>query len=233
MEFDKERKLAKWYLLSLLGIALVLILYAAAGFWILPAIAKSLLEANLSAKLHRQVTIESIRINPYELSFSIRGLAIREAHSAETFFAFEELYAVLQGGSIVERALILREVRLSAPYANISRMTDGRFNFSDLLEAEAPTPKPLPEKATGTAPEPPTKPRIEPPSPPSGGKVERPSHFRFSIHNVQIENGKVDYFDEAKGEKESIENIHLELPLISSMEEGSRWLGWADRSSEN
>ncbi len=220
MKLDKEQKLAKRYLLILLGITLALILYAVAGFWILPPIAKSLLETDLAAKLHRKVTIESIRINPYELSFSIKGLAVREVNSADNFLAFDELYAVLQGGSIIERAVILREVRLSAPYVSISRTRDGRFNFSDLLEGEAPASETAAATPAEKVPESASKSATNPPSKHSGGNDQAPSHLRFSIHNVQIANGKVDYFDEAKGEKKSIENIHLELPLISSLEEG-------------
>jgi uncharacterized protein involved in outer membrane biogenesis len=197
MKPDKEQRLAKRYLLFLLGVTLALILYTIAGFWILPPIAKSLLEKNLSAKLHRKVSIERIRINPYELSFSVRGLSIGEVDSPDNFLAFDELYGVLQGGSLVERALILREVRLSNPYVNISRAKDGRFNFSDLIEDGTSAPQTTPT----------------------------PSYLKFSVHNVQIMNGRVDYFDEAKGEKESIANLHLELPLISSLDDASD--GWS------
>ena len=79
-----------------------MILYTIVGFWVLPPALKYLLEKNLTETLHRQVTIESIKINPYELSFSIKGLTIRELHSSDNFLAFDELYAVVQGGSVKE-----------------------------------------------------------------------------------------------------------------------------------
>jgi len=230
MRFDKDQKPAKLYLLFLVGITLVLSLYTVVGFWILPPIVKRLLEKNLSEQLHRQVSIETIRINPYELSFSIKGFSVREVNSPEKFLAFQELYAVVQGGSIIERALILREVRLSGPYVNISRSADDRFNFSDLLDPK----KTVPESSSGSPAEPASGPGFEsaalPPSKMSDSKADKARIFRFSVHNVQIVNGTVDYTDEAKGEVESIDNIQLNLPLISSLGESPD--GWMDLTVE-
>jgi uncharacterized protein involved in outer membrane biogenesis len=226
MKFDKDQKPAKLYLLFLLGTTIVLLLYTAVGFWILPPTAKHLLEKNLSEQLHRQVTIENIRINPYELSFSIKGFSVREVDSPEKFLAFDELYAVVQAGSIVERALILREVRLSGPYVNVSRSADDRFNFSDLLDQK----KSVPESSSGAPAEQVVRPDKESVSQPTSktpdSKTEKPRIFGFSIHNVQIVDGTLDYNDEAKGEKERLDNIQLNLPLISSLGESQD--GWMD-----
>jgi uncharacterized protein involved in outer membrane biogenesis len=222
MRFDKDQKPAKLYLLFLVGITLVLFLYTVVGFWILPPIVKHLLEKNLSEQLHRQVTIETVRINPYELSFSIKGFSVREVSSPEKFLAFQELYAVVQGGSIIERALILREVRLSAPYVNISRSADDRFNFSDLLDPK----KSVPESSSQTPAGPIGESSAEPPSKTSDSKADKARAFRFSIHHIQIVDGAMDYTDEAKGEIERLENIQLDLPLISSMGESPD--GWMD-----
>jgi uncharacterized protein involved in outer membrane biogenesis len=222
MRFDKDQKPAKLYLLFLVGITLVLFLYTVVGFWILPPIVKHLLEKNLSEQLHRRVTIDTIRINPYELSFSIKGFSVREANSPEKFLAFQELYAVVQGGSIIERALILREVSLTGPYVNISRSADNRFNFSDLLEPQ----KPVPESSSGAPAGPDAESAAVPPSKKSDSKADQARIFRFSIHNVQIIDGTMDYTDEAKGEVESLDNIQLNLPLISSL--GDSQDGWMD-----
>ena len=161
MNFDPDQRPAKLYLLFLLGVSLLVILYTVAGFWVLPHVAKSLLEKHLAAALHRPVTIERIAINPYELSFAIKNLTVRDQNATANdhngtniFLAFDELYAVVQGGSLVERALILREVKLSGPYVSISRKEDGRFNFSDLLEAPKSAPEHLPEKLPESASKP-------------------------------------------------------------------------------
>lgn len=226
MKFDRDQKPAKWYLLLLVGIALVLILYTLVGFWVLPPLAKHLLEKNLSEKLHRKVTVDQISINPFELSLCMKGFTITEIDSTENFIAFDELYAVLQGGSIVERALILREVRLTGPYVRIARMAEDRFNFSDLLNAGKPAQESQPEAEAGIGPETTTGP--EAPFPlqsvePIDGRVTNP---KFSVHNVKIINGTLDYINEENCEKERIEGIELDLPLISTL--GERPDGWAE-----
>jgi uncharacterized protein involved in outer membrane biogenesis len=222
MRFDKDQKPAKLYLLCLVGITVVLFLYSVVGFWILPPVAKHLIEKNLSEQLHRQVAIDTIRINPYELSFSIKGFIVREVNSPEKFLAFQELYAVVQGGSIIERALILREVKLSGPYVNISRSADNLFNFSDLLGQK----NPVPESSSGASATPDATSSAEPPSKASNSKADKARIFRFSIHDVQILDGVVEYTDEAKGEVERLDDIQLNLPLISSMGESPD--GWMD-----
>jgi uncharacterized protein involved in outer membrane biogenesis len=224
MKPDKEHKPARLYLSFLLGITLIGALYTIAGFWVLPSVLKSQLEKNLSAKFHREVSIESIKVNPYELSFSIKGLAVKELNSTENFLAFDELFGVVQGGSIVARALIMREVRLVGPYANLSLKKDHRFNFSDLLTEEVPTAP----GAQPANPEVPTEPLSQTvaksPSKPSEGKEGEVSPFKLSIHNVTIVNGRLDFWDELKDRRESIRNISLELPLISSL--GETKDGW-------
>ncbi len=226
MKTDKEQKPAKLYLFSLLGITLIVILYTVVGFWALPPLVKSQLEKNLSEKLHREVSIETIRINPFELSFSVKGFVVKELNSAEKFLAFDELSGVVQGGSIVARALIMREVRLTGPYVKITVTNDHRFNFSDLLTEEAPVTQGTPPTAEGAATEPHAQTAAKPPSPPSSGKETKSSPFRFSIHNVQIVNGGIDYSDEPRDSQKSIRNIHLELPLISRMDETEG--GWTE-----
>jgi uncharacterized protein involved in outer membrane biogenesis len=220
MKFEEDQKPAKLYLLLIVGITLLLSLYTFVGFWILPPVVKHLLEKNLSEQLHRKVTIENVTINPYELSFSIKGFMIREIDSPAKFLAFQELYAVVQGGSIIERALILREVKLSGPYVSISRSADGRFNFSDLLDGGITSP----ESSPGLPGQ--NESQLASPSKTSRPKADKAPVLRFSIQDVQILDGAVDYADEARGEVERLDDIQLNLPLISSMGESPD--GWMD-----
>jgi uncharacterized protein involved in outer membrane biogenesis len=226
MKFEKEQKPAKLYLFFILGTTLIWILYAIVGFWVLPPVLKAQLEKTLSAQLHRQASIESIQINPFELSFSIKGFVVKELNSAENFLAFDEFSGVVQGGSIVASALIMREVRLTGPRVNISLKKDHRFNFSDLLAEEASAaPKVQPAEAE-VAPEPLSQRATRPQSKPSEGNDGKTSAFKLSLHNVQIVNGRLDFWDELKDTKESIQNINLELPLVSSLGEMSG--GWTE-----
>lgn len=222
MKFDKDQRLAKFYLLFLAGLTLAMTIYTVAGFWVLPRIAKSQLEKHLSEALHRRVTIQEVAINPYELAVSIKGFAVWDQNGTDPdengtarFLAFDELYAVVQGGSLVERAPIVREVRLDGPYVKISRNKDGGFNFSDLLEAPAPESDSPSAHTSGSA--------LKPDANASSELLEKPREeqriFKFSIHNIRITNGAVDYRDEVKDTQDHLGNLHLDLPLVSSLGE--------------
>ena len=82
------------------------------GFLVLPPVAKSVLVKQLSKALHRDVSIEKIKINPYTLSFSMKGLMIKDRGKQETFVSLGELSTTLSGKSIFKRAPIITRLRL-------------------------------------------------------------------------------------------------------------------------
>ena len=103
------------------------------GFFGLPPLVKSLLTKRLSEALHREVTIQQIKMNPYALSLTIRGFLAKDKGSSEKFVSFDELYVNLQSISIPRVALVLREIRLKQPYFNVKRIDEATYNFSDLM----------------------------------------------------------------------------------------------------
>jgi uncharacterized protein involved in outer membrane biogenesis len=115
-------------LLAVIGIA---------GFFIAPPIAKSILTDKLSQALKRSISIQAIKINPYALSATIFGFEIKEPSGQERFVSFDELYVHLDSMSLFKRALILKEIKLTGPYARIIRNPDATYNFSDLLAKPA------------------------------------------------------------------------------------------------
>ena len=54
------------------GVAALLV-YALFGFLALPPILKSVLSKSLTETLHRKAMLRDIRVNPFELSVSVRG----------------------------------------------------------------------------------------------------------------------------------------------------------------
>ena len=89
------------------------------------------------------MTINQIKINPYALSVTVRGLMIKDRGSSETFVSCEEIFLNLQSLSALRMALILKEIRLTKPFIKITRHQDMSYNFSDLIEKKEPKP---PEK---------------------------------------------------------------------------------------
>ncbi len=111
-----------------------LILFA---FFGLPPLARSFLMQKLSETLHREVTIQQITINPFTLSLTVRGVAVKERETPDTFVSFDQLFINLQSLSALRWALIVKEVRLDRPYIRIVQHQDGSYNFSDLLIGES------------------------------------------------------------------------------------------------
>ncbi|TFH29442.1 MAG: hypothetical protein E4G97_07235, partial [Deltaproteobacteria bacterium] len=131
LEGVRSKPMFRKGLIALGGAVLFYILF---GFLALPPILKSVLSKNLSEVLHRKVEIREIRVNPLELSISVRGLTISERDAPGTWVSVEEIFANLQLASVIRWGAVLSEVRLSRPYANIVRHPDGSYNFTDLIE---------------------------------------------------------------------------------------------------
>lgn len=63
---------------TVVGALACLVLYAIIGFFVMPLVVRSLLTKHLSGRLHRDVTIQSVSINPFVLTLQIReGLSPR------------------------------------------------------------------------------------------------------------------------------------------------------------
>lgn len=174
----------------LIGLAVFFVLVSIIGFLILPAVIKPIALEKLSAALHRQVSIGKININPYKLSVTIKEFKISEpAAASKNFVAFEELYVNLYGvSSLFQRKLILEEVKLTRPYINIIRREGNVYNFSDLL--------PKGERKPAAESEP----------------------FYFSLNNIQIIDGSIDFQDTPKKTSHTVRNMNLAIPAISNME---------------
>ena len=57
----------------LIGVGAFLVLFTLIGFFVVPPILKSVLATQLTAALHREVTIAEVRVNPFALSATLRG----------------------------------------------------------------------------------------------------------------------------------------------------------------
>ncbi|MCC6347794.1 MAG: DUF748 domain-containing protein [Nitrospirales bacterium] len=165
-----------------------LVLFALIGFFLLPPVLKSILTGKLSAQLHRQVSIRAIAFNPFTLSFSIRGIVVRERTGEEIFFSCDEFFLNLQSLSLLKGGPIIREVRLVKPYVHISRSDDGTYNFSDLLS---------PGKEGARSP------------------AQRP--FRFSLNNISLLSGSIDFRDGPKKTTHTVRGLTVDIPFISNL----------------
>ena len=172
-----------------IGLRLIIafVLIGVLGFLVLPPVVKHVLLGQMSEALHRPVAIKRISINPYALSAVIEGLEIKEREGSETFVGFDTLYVNLQSSSLFRWGPVVNEIRLVNPRFRVVRLAENRYNFSDLIDEFANAP-------------------AEPGPTPS-----------FSLNNIQISGGVIEFDDRLVDEKHVISDIALALPFISSM----------------
>jgi flagellar motor protein MotB len=145
----------------------------------------------MSEALHRKASIEKISINPYALSVTLKGFSLEDPGRPKPFVAFDELYVNADlMASLYRRALILKIIALTNPYVGISRKTERSYNFSDLLPRDEKKPKPAQE--------------------------EKP--FNFSLNNIQIVNGNIDFEDMPGKTNHTVREINVSIPFISNIE---------------
>jgi len=172
------RKIAIWMVSILVAIGVIFGLAV-------PPLIRGKVAAVLSDKLHRQVSIEQLRMNPYTMSVTVRGFVMNERQSSAPAVSFDELYVNLEMRSIFRLAPVLKKIRLVKPYVSLVRNEDRKYNFQDLIE----------EFTSG------------PPGPTP----------RFSLNNIEIVDGKIDFDDRPEQTKHTVSQIKIGVPFISSL----------------
>ena len=171
------------------GLVTAVVVISIAGFYVLPPLMKPWAIEKLAGVLKRDVAVARIRLNPFRLSCTVEGVAIREPAQTNPFVSFEALYVNVGGlSSLFNRALVLEEVRLTRPYVHIVRKPDRTYNFSDLIPREK-----------------------EPPEP-----EKKP--FRFSLNNIAVVDGSVDFDDRPMNTRHTVRGMNLGLPFLSNTE---------------
>jgi len=133
----RQLKLGKW----LVGLFLF---YTIVGFLILPPIVRSVAVKQLTKQFNREVTIQKVKLNPYTLSVTIRGLLIKD-HDGQPFISWDELYVNFQISSLLGHTWNFNEISTTKPYIRAQMNKDYTFNFSDLItkfSANAPSTGP-------------------------------------------------------------------------------------------
>ncbi len=183
----------RWRTVALWGAGL-LIAFALLGFFGLPPLLKSMLSKKLTELLHRETTIQEIRLNPFALTLQINGFLIKDRQSSEPFIGFDELFVNLEGMSLIRLGPVVSEIRLKGPHVSLTRREDQTYNFTDLIEEFTAKP---------ATPPPPPKPDAEP--------------LRFSLNNIQLTEGRIDFHDRPKHTDHVIRDLTIIVPFLSNL----------------
>jgi hypothetical protein len=121
----------------LLGLVLAsaLGLYAAAGFWAVPRLARGQATEYVRTELGKSLSLGEIRFNPFTFRAEIADMAIREPGkpAGQPLVGWRRLTADFQVSSLWEGAYTFREISLEAPYAQAIIRPDGSLNLADLM----------------------------------------------------------------------------------------------------
>ncbi len=182
-EFAKSPRARRigWWILGVVAAIGVI------GFLLVPPIAKHYLVAALSMELKREVTIESLRFNPYTLAVTVRGFVMKDRSGPEPALTFEELYVNASLGSLFRLAPVLDQIRLVKPHLRIVRNEDKTYNFQDLIDEAL------------------NKPKTEGPPP------------KLALYNIELADGRVDFDDRPERNQHSVTEIRIGIPFISTI----------------
>jgi outer membrane protein OmpA-like peptidoglycan-associated protein len=177
---------------ALLAVGAALAVWTVAGFLVLPYFLRPVVERKIAERLHRPATLRRFSLNPFALSVTLEGLDVKNRGGASPFFSVERLYANLEAASIFRGGPVIRALTLTKPSLTIVRNEDRTYSVQDLLdEASKPKPAPRPEKA------------------------ETP--LRFSVNNIRVEGGSVDFDDRPERTKHTVRDLKIGIPFLSNI----------------
>lgn len=170
------------------AIAVFIILAGVAAIFALPPIIKPILIDKLSQALHREIAINEISFNPFTLTAKIKGFVARDKDREKTFVSFDELFVNAQG---------LYSIFKGALILKEVRLSGPYVNIARLED--------------GTYNFSDMAARDEPDK-----KESKP--FHFSINNIRIENGSLEFDDRPMRTRHAVTGIDLTVPFISNIE---------------
>ena len=148
---------------------------------------KDYLVKNSEKLIGRKLTIGEMHFNYAKVAVQVKDLVLFEANKTDSFASFSEFYINLNPWTLLSREYSVSEIRLTNP--RIQVIQDGeKFNFDSLMPKEdSITVKDTTQKES----------------------------IKFTIRNIQLTDGKVKYNDLQKKNQVEMDNLNLDLPLIS------------------
>src|SRR5579883_159079 len=124
-------------------LAVLLGLYAVAGFWAVPHFARSQAQDFVRTHYGRTLTIGEIRFNPFTLKLDISDVSLPDA-DGKTLLSFAHLHVDLQYASLWRLGPSFKEILLDKPYVRAVVRHGGELNLADLGKGFPPPRQPAP-----------------------------------------------------------------------------------------
>ncbi|HTD73635.1 MAG TPA: DUF748 domain-containing protein [Steroidobacteraceae bacterium] len=124
------------------ALALLIGLYAIAGFWLAPKLVRNALMKEIPATLGGVTpTIGEIHINPFLLQVEVKDFSLTGTQGGR-LVGFGRLFIDFQVSSIWHRAYTFNQIELAAPFANAVIFKDGALNLAQLSPKAPEKPQP-------------------------------------------------------------------------------------------
>ena len=180
--------------------ALLLALYALAGFVAVPRILRSTLMKEIPKTLDATPAVGEIRFNPFLFQLEIKDFSLA-APNGEQLVGFGRLFVDFELSSIWHRAYSFAAIDLDSPVVRAVVAQDGRLNLLQ-LSPKAPPQKPEPQPENKNAPLP-----------------------ALRIGSFKVSQGLLTYADQSRPSafEARIEPIDFELVNFSTGVDGGRF----------
>ena len=139
------------------------------------------------------------------LGARVNGVTLSERSPDQQFLALESAHAAVALLPLLHGQAVVDKIRVSGLKATIVKEKDGRFNFSDLMEAK---------------PDQPSKPGAAKPEPKKASTAAEKGAVGFDIAGVTIERSAVSYLDKASGQSLALSDINLSTGRIAEKADG-------------
>jgi uncharacterized protein involved in outer membrane biogenesis len=170
-------------------VLILLVLYALAGFVILPWWLERTIPDRLERHMGWQATIENVQINPFAMSLEASALAAEDG-DGEPVLAFDRLFVNVGVLQLATGIVALDNLELEEPFARLDLRADYSVNFARDWQANNP------------AAEEPAQEEAEPSDP-----------VKLFLNRVRITGGNVLFRDYSQSELQEFQILPLDLSL--------------------
>ncbi len=114
--------------------------YAAAGFFLVPRLARSSAQDFVSKNYGRTAEIGEIRFNPFTFTLEVGKFAFPDV-DGKPLASFESLLVNLELSSLWRRGASFKEISIEQPFARALLRENGSLNLADLAKPFAEEPE--------------------------------------------------------------------------------------------
>ena len=118
-------------LAALVGVVLI---YAAAGFWVVPNVLQKQIPTWGATHLDRKISVQAIAFNPFTLRLQVGGLGLAE-NDGTALLNIQRIDVALEWASLLHGAWRFSELQLASPDVQLVVSKKGVFNIAQWIES--------------------------------------------------------------------------------------------------